>query len=319
MNVLVLSELDDAQLSDLAALLLRCAQADGHPALAEPQRAAAASRDLGADGSRVVMGYEGGALIGCAFITSAVDGATALHVAVDPDHRGRGGPDGADSVRMQLLQAALTDIDEADPTDRTKPLPLVRLWIMQANQVDDADAARLGFVPERDLLQMQVPLPLPIEVVARSRPVVTRPFEPGRDDAPWLTINNAAFEGHPEQGGWTLEDLHARMTAPWFDPEGFLMADSDDGTGLIGSCWTKVHRDSDPVVGEIYVISVNPARHGEGWGRALTVAGLEWMAERGITVGMLYTTASNTAAVKLYESLGFTVTHVDRSYDRTIG
>jgi ribosomal protein S18 acetylase RimI-like enzyme len=38
------------------------------------------------------------------------------------------------------------------------------------------------------------------------------------------------------------------------------------------------------------------------------------MARQGVTVGMLYVTGSNTAAVKLYESLGFTVDHVDRSY-----
>jgi ribosomal protein S18 acetylase RimI-like enzyme len=31
---------------------------------------------------------------------------------------------------------------------------------------------------------------------------------------------------------------------------------------------------------------------------------------------MLYTTASNTAAVTLYEALGFTVDHIDRSYIR---
>jgi mycothiol synthase len=325
MNVLVLSELDDAQLADLAALLARCAHADGHPALAEPQRAAAARQDLGADGSRVVLGYEDGALIGCAFITPAVDGATALHVAVDPAHRDSGESDGKESVKTELLQTASASIDRADRADNAAPT-LVRLWIMQATDADDADAARLGFVPERDLLQMRVPLPLAPETVARSRPVLTRPFEPGRDDASWLAINNAAFAGHPEQGGWTLEDLHARMTAPWFDPEGFLMVDGDgdgdgdgdDGTELIGSCWTKVHHDSEPVLGEIYVISVNPARHGEGWGRALTVAGLEWMGKKGITVGMLYTTASNTAAVKLYESLGFNVTHVDRSYNRTV-
>jgi mycothiol synthase len=68
------------------------------------------------------------------------------------------------------------------------------------------------------------------------------------------------------------------------------------------------------VLGEIYVISVDPALHSQGWGRALTVAGLEWMAGQGVSVGMLYTTASNEAAVTLYESLGFTVDHVDRSY-----
>jgi ribosomal protein S18 acetylase RimI-like enzyme len=38
------------------------------------------------------------------------------------------------------------------------------------------------------------------------------------------------------------------------------------------------------------------------------------MAAQGVRVGMLYTTASNTTAVRLYESLGFTVNHVDRSY-----
>jgi mycothiol synthase len=67
-------------------------------------------------------------------------------------------------------------------------------------------------------------------------------------------------------------------------------------------------------LGEIYVISVDPSRHGEGWGRALTVAGLQWLAAQGLTVGMLYTDASNTGAVALYGHLGFTVDHVDRSY-----
>ena len=84
--------------------------------------------------------------------------------------------------------------------------------------------------------------------------------------------------------------------------------------GLLGSCWTKIHRTTEPVLGEIYVISVDPALHGQGWGRALTVAGLQWMASQGVTVGMLYVTGSNTGAVKLYQSLGFTVDHVDRSY-----
>jgi mycothiol synthase len=219
-------------------------------------------------------------------------------VAIDPLHRG--GP-----LKTLLIRIALEDQHEHDT---------VRLWLMQATDGDDADAARLGFTPERDLLQMRVPLPLPPQVVASARPVVTRPFEPGRDDEAWLDINNRAFAGHPEQGGWTLEDLHERTTADWFDPEAFLMVDSEDGTGLLGSCWNKVHHESRPVMGEIYIISVDPARHGAGWGRALTVAGLQWIAARGITVGMLYTTASNTPAVALYTALGFTVDHVDRSY-----
>ena len=183
---------------------------------------------------------------------------------------------------------------------------------MGATDADDAEAHALGFRPERDLLQMRVPLPLAPDVVATARPLRTRAFRPGQDDEAWLAVNNRAFEGHPEQGGWTLEDLHERMAADWFDPDGFLVADSADS----GQCRRQHDRllldqgapRHPPVLGEIYVISVDPSHHGEGWGRALTVAGLQWMAGQGIRLGMLYTTSSNTTAVNLYHSLGFTST-----------
>ena len=131
-----------------------------------------------------------------------------------------------------------------------------------------------------------------------------------------MDTNNRAFAGHPEQGDWSVAQLRERMAADWVELDGFLVADDPDGPGLLGACWTKVHRDRTPVLGEIYVIDVDPRHHGQGWGRSLTVAGLESLTRRGITVGMLYTDASNDAAVALYRSLGFTVDHVDRSYRR---
>ncbi len=303
LDVVELHDLRDPDRADLVALLARAGAADGHPALPEPQLLAV-THPL-SDGTEpaeghLVLARDEKALTGCAFVTVAKDGSTVLHVVADPAARGEG-------VAAALIGRAVAEAPAGAP---------VHLWAMQAGPDDDARARAHGFAPERDLLQMRVPLPLAAEVVAASRPLVTRPFVPGRDEAAWVDTNNRAFAGHPEQGGWTVEELRARMAADWVDLDGFLVADDPDGPGLIGSCWTKVHADRAPVLGEIYVIAVDPRHHGQGWGRSLTVAGLESLARRGVTIGMLYADATNEAAVALYRRLGFTVDHVDRSYRR---
>ena len=114
---------------------------------------------------------------------------------------------------------------------------------------------------------------------------------------------------HPEH----LAALRERLAEPWVDLDGFVV--HEHYGRMAGFCWTKVHADHDPVLGEIYVIAVDPDFHGMGLGKALTLAGLQWLHdERGITTGNLYVDASNTSAVRLYEKLGFTLHHVDRAY-----
>jgi mycothiol synthase len=259
--------------------------------------------DPQAGDGRVVLARAGDAVVGSALLSPARDGSTVLHLVVEP---AGGGPSGEDVVAA-LLERAVAEVPAGSS---------VHLWAMHAGPADDARALAYGFVPERDLLQLRVPLPLAPDVLGATRRLTTRPFVPGRDEEAWVDTNNRAFAGHPEQGGWTVAQLRERMGADWVDLEGFLVADDPDGKGLIGSCWTKVHRDRVPVLGEIYVIAVDPRHHGQGWGRSLTVAGLQSLAERGVTTGMLYTDSTNEAAVALYRSLGFRLHHVDRSYRR---
>ncbi len=176
----------------------------------------------------------------------------------------------------------------------------------------DAVARTAGFTLARTLLQMRRPLPLPEgDHGSAAAPPQVRAFRPGVDDDAWLAVNNRAFAWHPEQSGWTGDDLADRMAEPWFRADGFLLHDADDvdeGSGgtIDAFCWTKIHADHDPPLGEIYVIGVDPCAHGRGLGRALTVAGLDWLAAQGLTVGMLYVEADNDAAVGLYRDLGFT-------------
>jgi mycothiol synthase len=302
-DVVALNDLDRTRRRALGALLARAEATDEHPPLPEPQSLAIV-RPRGTDPEiRAVLSEREDTVVGFALLSPARDGTTVLHVVTDPFERSR--DDG--ELVSRLVSRAVAEAPASGA---------LHLWAMQAGPADDALARRHGFTPERDLLQMRVPLPLPPAVVDATRPVVTRPFVPGQDDEAWLWTNNRAFAGHPEQGSWTLDQLRDRLAADWVDLDGFLVADDPDGVGLLGSCWTKIHQDRTPILGEIYIIAVDPAHHGHGWGRALTVAGLQFMAGSGVPVGMLYADATNVSAVALYRALGFTVDHVDRSYRR---
>lgn len=228
----------------------------------------------------------------------------ALEVAVHPGRR-----DSARSVEERLVRAGVAEAGRRGAS-------AVRLWMEAAPADRRAMAERLGFTAERELLQLRVGLPLAAEVTAAARRVGVRPFVPGRDEPAWLLANNRAFAGHPEQGRWRPADVLDREQEPWFDPAGFLL--HEEGARIAAFCWTKVHDDTDPVLGEIYVIGVDPAFQGKGLGRALTVAGLEHLAGRGVPVGMLYVDGSNTAALALYRSLGFRPHHTDLAYRRRV-
>lgn len=185
----------------------------------------------------------------------------------------------------------------------------------------EAVADRLGFTARRDLLQLRRPLPVPADHEARSGPSVsTRPIEPGGpDEGAWIRVNNRSFAAHPDQGQESPVTLHARMDEPWFDPSGFLVADDSDRLGeLSGFCWTKVHlpADGDPMMGEIYVIGVDPSHRGEGLGPAFVLAGLDHLAGRGIATSVLYVDADNDPAVRLYDRLGFHTHARRRVYTR---
>jgi mycothiol synthase len=222
----------------------------------------------------------------------------ALEYVVDPHHRDTEGRD----IGHDLVTAAL-EVVAAEGGGH------VHLWVPKPTPLHDEVAAAAGLHRGRELLQMRRPLPVEGEPWSLD-PV--RSFEVGRDEEAWLQVNNRAFAWHPEQGGWNRTTLAEREAEAWFDPAGFLLHERDGR--LAGFCWTKVHADHDPPLGEIYVIAVDPDFHGLGLGRSLVLAGLDHLARRGLTVGMLYVDADNEPAVRLYEKLGFEVDHIDRAY-----
>ncbi|MHB8468123.1 MAG: GNAT family N-acetyltransferase, partial [Acidimicrobiales bacterium] len=107
------------------------------------------------------------------------------------------------------------------------------VWVSPAPSTRDPADRRGDLTFGRDLLQLRRPLPMD----GPRTDLIVRAFVPGRDEDPWLDLNNRAFAGHPEQGGWTRAELDAREAEPWFDPAGFLLHERDGN--LVAFCWTK--------------------------------------------------------------------------------
>ena len=223
-----------------------------------------------------------------------------LDLVVSPHHR------------YEMSDIGPRMLDEATSLIAAEGGGHVHWWVFEPTAMHATLADHLRFSQGRTIRQMRAPLPLADAAVAGVAAITTSSFRVGVDEDAWLAVNNRAFADHPEQGGWTREVLESRMHQPWFNPNGVLML--REGDRLAGFCWTKVHLDTAPILGEIYIIAVDPDFAGRGLGTALTVAGLRHLHRVGAPMGMLYVDADNTPAVRMYERLGFTTHHIQRAF-----
>ncbi|WP_299556679.1 mycothiol synthase [uncultured Mycolicibacterium sp.] len=284
--------LDAAEQDDVRALIGAATDHDGIAPVGEQ-----VLRELRADRTRHLVAGVDGRIVGYLNLAPARDGAPAMAEAVvHPDFRRRG-------IGSALIRTGLAAGGAG-----------ARIWAHGNLEPARATAAALGLTVVRELLQMRRPLTdLPPVRIPDGVRIDT--YAGPADDAELLRVNNAAFDWHPEQGGWTVADLQERRGEAWFDPAGLFLA-RDTATGrLLGFHWTKVH-DAD--TGEVYVVGVDPAAQGRGLGYVLTLIGLHHLAQRLAASAdptvMLYVEADNTAAVKTYRNLGFDVYASDVAY-----
>ncbi len=295
--------LSPGQTEAVLALLAEAARADGQQAVSEQGRLQLRGGER--EGVSHLLLSAGDELVGYAQLedTDPVE-PPAAELVVHPSHRGNGH---GRALGSALLAASGKRL---------------RVWAHGGHSAARHLAQVLGLTLFRELRQMRRPLAgldLPDPVLPQG--VRVRTFVPGRDDAAWLAVNAAAFAHHPEQGSLTQRDLDDRKAEPWFDPEGFFLAerghgdrggDGDGESRLVGFHWTKVHEAEQ--LGEVYVLGVSPDAQGGGLGRSLTTIGLRHLAGRGLPTAMLYVDADNKAAVSVYERLGFVTHETDLMY-----
>ncbi len=310
----VTSHLTDADVAEIRELVAVVLQADGLHPLSEHVWLHVSHG--GDNHDQHFLMRQGGVLVGYAHLdaTDGVAGPSA-ELAVHPAHRRIG-------VGRELVESMLS----------TVPDKKLRLWA-HGEQLAAIELARsMNFINTRVLWQMRRSLRTPLSPPVLPPGISLRTFSPDLDAQGWLEINSRAFANHPEQGGWLVADLESRMGEPWFSTDGFILAISDDTGDIAGFHWTKVHgatghaahapKDHAPeahaheALGEVYVVGVDPNWQGTGLGRAITVIGLQHLRDLGLSQAMLYVDATNSPALNLYSSLGFTRWDTDVLYQR---
>jgi mycothiol synthase len=239
---------------------------------------------------RHLVARDGGETVGYAHVDTKGDafGNQIVELFVRPDRRRQG------------IGTAL--VDEVLAID--SPL---RLWSHRDHPGAARIAAKKDLARVRELLQMR--LDNAVELPAPTRQF--RAFVPGQDEQAMVDVNKAAFAWHPEQGMLTVADVEATEKEEWFDPAGFFLA--EENGRVVGFHWTKIHPDG---TGEVYVVGIHPDAQGGGLGKALTLAGLHHLRERGVPEIILYVESDNAPAVAVYTRLGFTLAYTNVAYQR---
>lgn len=279
---------------ELARLLERAAVHDGHAPFGEHVLLTLDGR-LTQEHARITVHSERG-LAGFCVLSRSTE-AWYAELVTDPDARCQG-------VGAALLLAARRHVASHGGG-------LLRCWGSQPG-APAALARKIGMTVLRSLHFQRRHLPVDPDPQSRPSPTGVRVrMLRGEEAEAWLTLSNAAFLGHPENGGWTMTDLHWRLAATWTDLTRFPVAvDSNDQ--LLAGVWTKAEPGAPDA--ELYVVAVHPRQGGRGVGELVVREALHALHAAGSTTATLYVDEANTRARALYDRVGFRTHHVDHCY-----
>ena len=144
-----------------------------------------------------------------------------------------------------------------------------------------------------------------------------RSLRPGRDEEGLTHLQNACFGKNWGFSPNSTEEIVARVRMNRCDPEGIIFV-VDDGR-LTAYNWTLRSAAEGRSTGWIAMTGVYPDSRNRGLGRAVLVAGMQYLSERGVDGIELEVDSENAPAEGLYLRLGFRRLQETIWYERLLG
>ncbi len=144
-----------------------------------------------------------------------------------------------------------------------------------------------------------------------------RPLRGDSEASAYVSIHRAAYNTEM----MTEEHRISLMRQPHYRQDLDLVAVAPAGA-LAAFCVSSI----DPVEnerrgqneGEIAIVGTHPAYRGHGLGRAVVLAGMHGLRRDGAETAVLGVAGDNTAAIRVYERLGFSVDSQIRWYEKPV-
>lgn len=176
---------------------------------------------------------------------------------------------------------------------------------------------RRGFTVGEEELRMGRPLDVPVPAPAFPDGFTLRTLGVDRELDEWLALYAEAFG--PRES--TLRRWRAFRDDPDYDNALDLVAVDRDGR-LAGVCTCSIDTAELAVIrpgeGRTEPVIVRADCRGIGLGRAIVLAGLGALQDRGIELATLTTESDNLVAHRLYESLGYRLLYTACWYRRAV-
>lgn len=242
-----------------------------------------------------------GLLVGYAAIERELEiGRVILNVAVHPTHRGRGtgsslleiAANHSHNLGSEVLQIPIVQgLHNGEHWVRTRGFRVVRChWHMSLAEYKETP----------------VKIPSGFELIH---------FLPGEEES-LCTLQNMSFTGSWGFRPNTVEEICYLLDTSWCRPDGILYINNSQGN--VGYCWTMDH-PTERDKGYIRMMGINPRYRGRGLGKAILLAGIEYLMQNGIKEIELSVDGRNHIARRLYQSVGFRRNRVTLWHERNLG